>query len=240
MRLIVEKNRVLKVISICIVIIIVCIYFFLFFQKGIIFEGKFLKQDKSTPYIQYKGYVNGVPVNILVDNAVNADSIVNVTYEIGKIIRQYSIEFFNEYGVKVYQNDILLFSGKYIPDKNGIELFENNGKPYIKGMINVVVNNEDIFNETYQVGLLHIIKTAAGDNIVNRGNPMLLFIAMLFLVIILIDIKYPKFFFYLRHGLSVEDPEPSEVYVTIQKATWYIASFIIIILLILSLFKPMV
>jgi len=90
------------------------------------------------------------------------------------------------------------------------------------------------------VGLIHIIKTATGDNIVNRGNPALFFIAMLFLVILLVDIKFPKFFFYTRHALSVDNPEPSELYTVIQKATWYIIPFVIIIILALSLFKPMV
>lgn len=246
------KNKVIMSLYVLGIVLFFFIYFSLFFQKGIIFEGKFLKMDKSVSVLQYKGNVFGVPVKISTDRGSNSDFLYNnepsngnfnshseidILYELSSIERIYKVEFHSKEDVKVYQRENLIFDGKYIPSPyNSIELFDKDGKPYLRGMVTVVVNNNrNIFNDSYQVGALHIIKTAMGRNIVNRGNPSALFVAILLLIILLVDIKFPKFFFYTKHFLSVEDPEPSELYLVIQKGMWYITPVIILIILIVSL-----
>jgi len=50
-----------------------------------------------------------------------------------------------------------------------------------------------------------------------RGNPVFLTIAVLLFLLTIFDMLFPLALFSIRHGIEVEDPQPSDWYLTVQK-----------------------
>lgn len=109
----------------------------------------------------------------------------------------------------------------FLRDKNGEILFDE----IIRIHVNTGDTVESRFSKDYEVSLLTF---AYGDNDTIRGNPQFLVIAIIFSIITIIDIKDPLFFFQLKHFLSVQDPEPTELYLLLQRISWVIYPIIII------------
>lgn len=68
------------------------------------------------------------------------------------------------------------------------------------------------------------------------GEPAYLIAIIAFTIYLMIDIKFPKFFFYLRHSLSVSGGEPSEWYYTSQMIGRILILIAIPICMLISLF----
>ena len=104
----------------------------------------------------------------------------------------------------------------------------------ITGGILIFLIGENPFDASYRVPLSHVAALATFSTETIRGRFGFLFIAVVMIVITAIDIKYPLFFFHLRHWLTVRDPEPSEFYLFMQRLSWFITPVIAIILMILA------
>jgi len=70
-----------------------------------------------------------------------------------------------------------------------------------------------------------------------RGQIPFLLMALIILLITWVDIKFPLFLFTLRHFMSVEDPEPSEFYLMMQKLSWYVLPIIALGLMVMAIWK---
>lgn len=66
------------------------------------------------------------------------------------------------------------------------------------------------------------------------GELKSLILAIILFRMILIDVKYPLFFFNLKHFLSVKDPEPTDFHIFMQKVARVVISMIGVILLIVA------
>jgi hypothetical protein len=60
--------------------------------------------------------------------------------------------------------------------------------------------------------------------------------AIFLIIFTVIDRMFPLFFFKLRHFLDVKDPEPSDLYIAVQRLSWYAYPVITAILLIAAIF----
>lgn len=75
----------------------------------------------------------------------------------------------------------------------------------------VYVENADMeTRKTAKLRLVAFIGLHPEDGM--RGNPVWLFGVVIALVILAIDLRWPDFFFYMRHFLTVRDPEPTDFY----------------------------
>lgn len=234
-----NKKRTL-LLTVVIGIILSSTYLFFFFQKGIVFENSFLvlheENDKST----YHGVAQKEPVTICVEPMPNEPKKITVSYSIGNgIQRNYSVTASpitpQETDVVVFQDETPLFHGTYRPSSDTpIVLWDKNEKPVLDN-IRITQYENHPFDASYTVATDEIVTTALGDNISIRGNWFALFLAILILSLTIIDIKHPLLFFTLNHFLSVKNPEPSTLYLCIQKIQWCVFPLIAMGLLIASL-----
>lgn len=196
----------------------------LFFQKGIIVGDAFLLRHGTGQNTVYRGDVNGHETVITVER--DSEEHCSVTFSQEQVRKKYVLESSGEeqYGLRnitVYEDGRILFEGKYDAGKavNFPRVYENDGIPYLEGMISIRVNGEPDTLDGLTVYTL--VDIFCGDEEL-RGDAPLLAVAVFILIIWIVDICFPDFFFRIRYAISVKDPEPSEWYRTVQKITWVI------------------
>ncbi len=214
-----------------VIIALLCLYFYLFFQKGILFHNEFLVQDKKDNVIEYKGKINGRDIKITVLGDIMKTNSSTITYDLkDKYSYIYKVNITDNFqenrDIKILENNLPKFIGKYKPTNTIIALWELNGDPVIE---------LDYHDDFLRVTNSHIAETAFKDNVIKRGNIGVLFYTIIISLILFLDIKWPLLFFQLSHSLSVEDPKPTDFYIVTQKISRVIGGISIIILLIFSL-----
>jgi hypothetical protein len=180
-------------------------------------------------------------VSIFITKDIYDKNEASIEYSIGDIFEKaYTVRASNiedkGTNIKILKNNSILFDGIY-RSMNGYYkiLTYKDGKPYM-GDIRVTFNNQSPFNASYEVSYNHIAETVFRDNIIIRGNLQLFVIALLLLLFVAVDMKWPLLFFNMRYALSVNNPEPSEFFVAIQKFSWVAIPVIAVIILITALF----
>ena len=111
-------------------------------------------------------------------------------------------------------------------DKNG-EMFHQLGA--------VVYTSSYAFAE-FDPSYVGMIRLVLEQNVMVRGNIGVLLLALLLIVLTVIDIKYPLAFFTMKHFLDVQNPEPSDFYITMQEISWVVVPIIALIVMIVALF----
>jgi len=220
-------NKYSKPILLLLILILLFVYFKTFFTMGIYFDGVFLKKEGVDSICHYTGFNTYGNYHIIVNGQKNKDENVDVMYRLpNNINRQFTVNFIDngdwEQGiVSIMDNDgIILFEGYYREDNPF--LIDKNGKPVMDMNVLALVNGESPYNEEYKIPLKQVADIAHFNNDTIRGKYHYLIIAFIIFIIILIDIKYPLFFFNLEHFLDVRDPEPSDFYLYMQKASHYV------------------
>lgn len=201
-------NRILRIIIASILIALIVLYFRVFFAPGIYFEDIFLKQSVIDSEIHYVANRSYGDYKIIVKGLRDNDSSAVVIYSLpNDINREYTVNFSDASNWSLGIDNI--------QDKDGIVIF------------NGVYNTDSKFLTTksthtldYRVTLKNIVDLAYSSNVTIRGQYRGLFMALLLFTVTAIDIKYPLFFFNLKHYITVREPEPSEIYITIQRISW--------------------
>jgi hypothetical protein len=234
-----KRRKILILLLSVFVVAATILYFWLFFQKGIIFEDSFLKLSHSDDEIRYSGSAYGEDIEIrLQDTSENSDDKI-ITYTIGDWYdKTYRIKVINitevNMELKIYEDNSLVFEGTYdIIGDSALKLWDKKGEPVWD--FRVTFNNQSPLDKSYVMGYSQIVSTALQDNVILRGNWMLVIFAVIILIITAIDIKWPLFFFRQKYAFSVRNPEPSELYLEIQKVCWVVMPTIAVIILIVSL-----
>ena len=233
-----ERNRYLKYILISIPIILLIFYFKVFFTRGIYFNGTFLKKEVIATETHYLGKDEYGSLHLTVKGKKNIHKSSEVTFRLpGNLNFNYTVNFID----KDYWNTGI----DSIVDQNGAVLFEGGDN----GNSNILIQNNNkrpIFEDPqstrsyvvrdkyYKISPKTIAGLAYGDIDRFRGNFEILFVAIIFFVVTIIDINFPLFFFTLNHFLSVRNPEPSDFYLAMQRASWVILPLLGVILLILA------
>jgi len=213
------------------------VYLFFYSQKGIVVHGEFLKKQNVETVSEYKGRIRGYDTRVIIErlNELNC----KIRYIWADVDKEYYLELHpsDEWlqDVVIYEGETTVFSGKYNPDKNEtiFKLYQNDGMPYVEGMIRVSVAGEEWVEglDLYQVAGLY----AGAEQV--RGNAAFLVSGLFLLVFWLIDIWFPRFFFLMNHILSVNNPEPSDFYLVTQKISWVLIPVIAVVMLLMGLFQ---
>lgn len=114
-----------------------CLYFYLFFQKGILFHNAFLVQDKKDNAVEYKGKIDGSDIKVTVIGDIMATNSSTITYVLkDKYSYIYEVNitenFQDNRDIKILENNLPKFIGKYKPTNTIIVLWELNGDPVIE------------------------------------------------------------------------------------------------------------
>lgn len=220
---------------------LLAVYLFVFFQKGIVLGDSFLlrrpAEASSGNAVSYSGKINGFPVSVFVEKY--DENNCRITFSQEETTRQYRLEgkdasngFLRD--IMIYEGDQLLFDGKY-DDKASLDFFrayKKNGEPYLENMITITVNGRE--EPVTELSIPWLLKLFCGDENF-RGNVPMMLVAGLILLIWIIDLCFPRFFFTMRHWITVKDPEPSDFYLIVQRAFWVIYPVIAVFLLMFSL-----
>ena len=116
--------------------------------------------------------------------------------------------------VKIYREELLLFSGSAVGEPGAAILWNKNGG--LADDICVVVNGE-YTQEDLQPSCQWLYNVAVGGRRETRGDVSFLVPMAMLAILLVLDVKWPRLFWTLRHGLEVSGGEPSEWYFTCQK-----------------------
>lgn len=229
------SRKILKYVILCIVAIAFIFYLKIFFTKGIYFDETFLKKEIISEEVNYIGKGSHGKIHITVKNESNKSKI---TYDLPNNIKEeYTIDFYDNddglYLINIMDNSgNQLFKGEFI--KGSSFLYDEKGEFVFDDIVITAINGVALnpYNEDYKISLTDMANIASQGKDRVRGNGTYLFFALFIFTITVIDIKYPLFFFRLKHFLYVDNPQPSDLYLSIQGATWFIYPIIGIILLI--------
>lgn len=242
--LIKKHDKSIKVGLIILIIILGLIYLRFFFQKGITYDEVFLVRKEVSQGINFEGKSKSGDIKLKVKGDYLKEENVVLEYQLpNNINKNYIVEFtFGELNHK-YKIQILddtedtIFNGFYMDNSDLIYLFDEAGEMILPNTLFYYSNNkpEVLYDEKYQISPSNIINLATQRNLDTRGKYPPFYIAILLLIIITIDIKYPLFFFKLDTFLNVEDAKPSQLFLEAQKMSWIIVPIIILILLIVAI-----
>lgn len=145
-----------------------------------------------------------------------------VTWPEGTISREYGGTVPR---VKVFLDDAVVFSGGY--DKSSGLLYHKDGS-WEPGFSISASTSYSSYWSSYQLDAFDILYFALEPETVHRGSWAIYFLALFLSAITAIDVAFPKALFYLQHCLSVQDPEPTDLYLAMQKVSWVILAAVVL------------
>ena len=239
-----EKTRI-KILKYAIVLLalFILVYLPFFLQKGIVLDESFLRKTQTESETIYSGKVKGVKTTIVQNGDVKKDTSIELRVLEGNESEKVFIinilkKSVNEYGEQ-YSFSVQESSGESsVFGYNSREIHpftDETGKPIfiIDNLVFDFGNDELTAMENLKFKVAVI---AFGDADTIRGNVGFFMFAILILGMVFIDFRWPLFFFTLDHFLFVRDPEPSELYLAIQKGRWIVAPIISIFLFATAMF----
>ena len=234
------KSRKSRTILFIILIVLVILYFKVFFTRGAYFNDIFLIKETGENETYYTGKTNHGSIKVTVKREQNTYDKSEVIYSFpNNITKHFIVNYKNEYNWDEYIESItdvkgnILFEGTYIK-----------GRPYLhdeSGKIIFQTNYDYRFDvlvegNVYELPLVNVMEFATYEIERIRGDAQIMIIAILLLLIVAVDIKYPLFFFTLSHFIDVKDPEPTDFYIFMQEVWWVVIPIISIIFLIVAIY----
>ena len=213
------KKKLLNILCLVALGMVFILYFYAAFQKGIWYKNQFLY------CVNENEWSGTVYTDTLTIRREKMDNKVFLYFTWGTESSKYCVFFdenaaYNE-SVKIYQEDTLLFTGYYNPDSNVQILFDSSNNAVSMLDIVVTVNGAEIgasnIPNDWRPSEQILFQLAMFDGPEFRGDMTRVILIFIVAFILLLDIVFSKLFFYIRHGLVVSDPEPSELYYFFQK-----------------------
>ena len=144
----------------------------------------------------------------------SAPGETDVQFCLDDVPTRYRICTENSSHVEIYREEQLLFSGGAQGEAWDALLWKDSGG--LADDICVVVNGE-YTQEDLQPSCQWLYNVAVGGRRETRGDVSFLVPMALLAILLVLDVKWPRLFWQLRHGLEVSGGEPSEWYFTCQK-----------------------
>ena len=144
----------------------------------------------------------------------SAPGETDVQFCLDDVPTRYRICMENSSHVEIYREEQLLFSGGAQGEAGDALLWKDSGG--LADDIRVVVNGE-YTQEDLQPSCQWLYNVAVGGRRETRGDVSFLVPMALLAILLVLDVKWPRLFWQLRHGLEVSGGEPSEWYFTCQK-----------------------
>ena len=139
---------------------------------------------------------------------------IDVQFCLDDVPTRYRICTENSRHVEIYREEQLLFSGGAQGEAGDALLWKDSGG--LADDIRVVVNGE-YTQEDLQPSCQWLYNVAVGGRRETRGDVSVLVPMAMLAILLVLDVKWPRLFWTLRHGLEVSGGEPSEWYFTCQK-----------------------
>lgn len=139
-----------------------------------------------------------------------------VTWPAGMISREYGGAVPR---IKIFLDDAVVFSGGY--DKDSGLLYHKDGS-WEPGLSIRTTTSYSSYWNSYQVDAFDVLYFAMEPATVHRGNWAVWGVTLFISLLTAVDIAFPLAFFYFRYSFSVNNPEPSDFYLSMQKVGWVV------------------
>lgn len=190
------------------VAVLLAVYLWAALRPGVWLRNAFL-------YQQVDGSFSGRdPYGRYVLDITSAPGETDVQFCLDDVPTRYRICTENSSHVEIYREEQLLFSGGAQGEAGDALLWKDSGG--LADDICVVVNGE-YTQEDLQPSCQWLYNVAVGGRRETRGDVSFLVPMAMLAVLLVLDVKWPRLFWQLRHGLEVSGGEPSEWYFTCQK-----------------------
>lgn len=179
--------------------------------------------------ITIRGYSQGEDTMVSFTLAGQLSQTARVTWPGGTIPREYGGSVPQ---VQVFLEDQLIFSGGC--DKASGTLYREDGtwEPGLSVQVNTSYAS---YWDSFSPDVFDIMHFALEPGTVRRGSWGIYGLAVFLSVIAAVDIAFPRALFYLQHCFSVRDPEPTDLYLAMQKVGWVVLALAALVLYIWGL-----
>lgn len=151
----------------------------------------------------------------------------------------------NAIGIEITQGDEVLFRGGYVPNSY-VSLYQESGEPLMSLDVYMVTGGGTILDgsggevsrqEYYAPTPAALARVVLNPELTHRGSVLLYLAVTLFAVLNIAQICFPGFFFRLsllgRVG-NLEDTEPSDFYIAMERIEWAVFAVVCLVLYHLS------
>lgn len=190
------------------VAVLLAVYLWAALRPGVWLRNAFLYQQADGSFSGRDSYGRYVL------DITSAHGETDVQFCLDDVPTRYRIYTENSSHVEIYREEQLLFSGSAVGEPSNAVLWNKNGG--LADDIRVVVNGE-YTQEDLQPSCQWLYNVAVGGRRETRGDVSFLVPMAMLAVLLVLDVKWPRLFWTLRHGLEVSGGEPSEWYFTCQK-----------------------
>lgn len=190
------------------VAVLLAVYLWAALRPGVWLRNVFL-------YQQADGSFSGKdPYGRYMLDITSARGETDVQFCLDNVPTRYRICTESSSHVEIYREEQLLFSGGAQGEAGDALLWKDSGG--LADDIRVVVNGE-YTQEDLQPSCQWLYNVAVGGRRETRGDVSFLVPMAMLAILLVLDVKWPRLFWTLRHGLEVSGGEPSEWYFTYQK-----------------------
>lgn len=190
------------------VAVLLAVYLWAALRPGVWLRNAFLYQQADGSFSGRDSY------GCYVLDITSAPGETDVQFCLDDVLTRYRICTENSSHVEIYREEQLLFSGGAQGEAGDALLWKDSGG--LADDIRVVVNGE-YTQEDLQPSCQWLYNVAVGGRRETRGDVSFLVPMAMLAILLVLDVKWPRLFWTLRHGLEVSGGEPSEWYFTCQK-----------------------
>lgn len=190
------------------VAVLLAVYLWAALRPGVWLRNAFLYQQVDGSFSGRDSYGRYVL------DITSAPGETDVQFCLDDVPTRYRICTESSSHVEIYREEQLLFSGSAVGEPGNAVLWNKSGG--LADDIRVVVNGE-YTQEDLQPSCQWLYNVAVGGRRETRGDVSFLVPMAMLAILLVLDVKWPRLFWTLRHGLEVSGGEPSEWYFTCQK-----------------------
>lgn len=193
---------------------LVALYLYVALLPGIWHQDTFLYQESDGSF-SGKNVYSEYKMNI-----AQTSSGADVFFSVNDTVREYSIAADeNARTVEIFEDGASVFRGSALVNGDSVMLLDEEDKladfnvqAHTSGEIFTVPDESEQFPS-----YTSLYTRAICGKVDRRGNLVMALFAVLLAALLVIDIRYPDFFFLLKYGLHVDGGEPSAFYRAGQK-----------------------
>lgn len=213
------------------------IYLVLMFQRGVWYDNYFLRKTNEN---EYCGRVDGITMTL---TRTSSEDGIHLDFTRGNKSLHYII--YNDAdapennSLKIYENNELIFTGYYQKMQDWYLIFDSSGE-YENLSVTVTGITDSYYYDTYELqpSKNELVFLALDPEFETfRGSFAVMPFILILAGILALDIAFPRLFFYLKHMLAVENPEPSYFYYFMQKIGRVILLLVIIVMAWIALYR---
>lgn len=219
-------------------ILLLVLYFRLFQVPGIRFYGTFLTKTGDASEAHYRGRSQEGKFHITVKGEKNKDREATVLYELPNRIKlSHGIEFtqadtWEDSFITVSEgNGDVVFTGNY--NRYDPILMNANGEPDW-GQMRVSYNGNSMFVPGYKAAVKESVDLAVRADETIRGKWDFLLLALFIFAAVGLDMAFPLLGFSLSHRMWVENAEPSDAYLFMQRLGWVVMPILGLVIMVVA------